>query len=136
MVYLALTNRCEGEERAGKKRRDERRADEEERSEHRKEREKDESEEIESEEMETEEDHQEKENDEERYNDNEKDNPDQFRSYLSTLEICEWLVNTRPDILNLAYQMLEAKKPASFQKSVSLSDTKITSSAPIFQVKS
>jgi hypothetical protein len=29
--------------------------------------------------------------------------PDQFRLCSSMLEICNWLVNKRPDILNFAY---------------------------------
>src|SRR6266542_6734383 len=36
--------------------------------------------------------------------------PEQFKSSSNTLEICNWLVDKRPDILNLAYQMFEAKK--------------------------
>src|SRR6266542_1745721 len=39
--------------------------------------------------------------------------PEQFKSSSNTLEICNWLVDKRPDILNLACQMFEAKKSVS-----------------------
>ena len=52
--------------------------------------------------------------DEERSRDNDDDEiPEQLRSYSNVLEICNWLVDKRPDILNLASQMLEAKKSVS-----------------------
>ena len=36
--------------------------------------------------------------------------PEQLRSHSDIKEICNWLVDKWPDILNLASQMLEAKK--------------------------
>src|SRR6266542_4363052 len=39
--------------------------------------------------------------------------PEQFKSSSNTLEICNWLVDKRQDILNLACQMFEAKKSVS-----------------------
>ena len=55
---------------------------------------------------------------EERERDDEEKIPAQFRSCSNMLEICNWLVNEKPDILNLAYQMLEAKKPVSSSSSL------------------
>ena len=57
--------------------------------------------------------------------------PNQFKLCSSMLEICNWLVNTRPDILNLAYQMLEAKKLVSLPPSAGSSNSSASSTQQV-----
>lgn len=127
MVYLALAGRSGGEERAEKRRREESRASGEERRERRKEKETDESDEIEGEEIEE---------GSGRYsNDGDKeitpDVPDQFKSCSNILEICNWLVDEKPDVLTLACQMFDAKKSLSLQKLSGASSNAVSSTQPV-----
>lgn len=124
MVYLALAGRSGGEERAEKRRRKESRASGEERRERSKEKESDESDEIEIEEGSGGYD-----------NDGDKeivpDFPEQFKSCSNILEICNWLVDERPDVLTLAYQMFDAKKSLSLQKLSGASSNAVSSTQPV-----